>query len=158
LNETDTRRAMMSPTTLAAPGRPQGRGFVKVAVAGMLALGIAPVVSFFGISAWLDRDCQARTLAQGESGPALVWTIERQICPGGVPVVNVLVAPRGKTLALAGSFTGTSLPLRVIPANVGHAVVLAGADGGEASVMRLPLKATGRPSMPLVVADGVAKR
>jgi hypothetical protein len=140
------------------PARPTTSGdrLVRTAIIALVGMCTAPVVGFFVISAWLDAGCTRQVLATGESGPTLVWQLEHETC-GGAPITNLLIGPRGKTLALGASFTGLPAPVGVAMEQGTHWVELVDRDGRPARRLALPLKPTGRPASPLVVADGVPK-
>jgi hypothetical protein len=139
----------------ARPGK-GGDRFVRTAIFAMVGMCAVPVAGFFLISVWLDAGCTRQVLATGESGPTLVWQIEHETC-GGAPITNLLIGPRGKTLALGASFTGMPTPAGVTMDQGAHWVGLVDRDGRPAGRLALPLKMTGRPASPLVVANGVPK-
>lgn len=126
-------------------------------VAGiLLVMGIVPVVGMVLISNYLGRDCTTITAKQGTATVSFVWRIETERCGNGPVVTNVLVAPRGKSLALAASATGSPLPARVSRTDDGTTLVLlSGPAKDGASARMLPLKGSGRPARPLVLIDGV---
>lgn len=125
------------------------------AVAMLLALCIAPVAAMVVITSMLGRDCRVLTSSEGEARPNLLWRIEVQRCGTGPQITNVLVAPRGKSFALAASARGVPTPVGVERSDDGRAwLVLDGRSSDGATERALPLKATGRPSQPLVLVDG----
>ena len=128
-------------------------------MSALLALCIVPVVALLGIGAYLGRDCVTLATFEGKASTTLAWRIEQERCGDGPLVTNVLVAPAGKTMALAASSTGTPAPVGVARYDDGTTTLLlaaAASDGATARV--LPLKTTGRPAQPLVLRDGLAKR
>lgn len=128
-------------------------------MAALLVLCIAPIVALFSVGAWLGRDCVLQGRSEGDAGANFVWRIETERCGQGPLVTNVLVAPRGKTLALAASSTGHPKPVGVHRGADGVAFVLLESEAGSAPrAVMLPLKVSGRPSTPLVLADGLVKR
>lgn len=128
-------------------------------MAALLVMCIAPVVALFTIGAILDRNCIIESRVDGEAGVNMVWRIETQRCGDGPRVSNVLLAPRGKTLALAASSTGVPRPIAVDRTADGAAMLRLEAEaGGAPQAIMLPLKSTGRPAKPLVLANGLPKR
>lgn len=126
-----------------------------LAVAMLLALCIAPIAGMIGISAMLERDCRLLNAREGEALPNLLWRIEVQRCGTGPEITNVLVAPRGKSFALAASAKGSPTPVGVERSEDGKAwVVLDGPSRDGSRERNLALKATGRPAEPLVLVDG----
>lgn len=135
------------------------RRFPVLGIAVLLALCIAPIVALFSVGAWLERDCATKSTTSGEAGPNFVWRIDVEQCGKGPLVTNVLVAPHGKTLALAASSVGNPRPTGVQRSADGTTfVVLEGGSGNAPTAVLLPLKASGRPATPLVLADGRPKR
>lgn len=139
--------------------RPRRGMFPVLGISVLLALCIAPIIALFSVGAWLGRDCVTLNQAEGEAGPSFVWRIETEKCGNGPLVTNVLVAPRGKTLALAASSTGKPRPIGVRREPDGSAFVLLESDGTTvANPVMLPLKVSGRPATPLVLANGLPKK
>lgn len=127
----------------------------KGAIIALLALCIAPIVALFSVGAWLGRDCVTQGRSSGDAGPNFVWRIETEQCGNGPVVTNVLVAPRGKTLALAASSTGQPRPISVHREADGRTfVILEGSTKKPSQAVVLPLKVSGRPATPLVLANG----
>ncbi len=136
-----------------------GRRIPWIAVGLLLALCIAPIAAMIVIGSMLGRDCQVLSASEGEARPNLLWRIEVQRCGTGPQITNVLVAPRGKSLALAASARGAPTPVSVGRSEDGTAWIVldhASSDGSKERV--LPLKATGRPAQPLVLVDGTPVR
>lgn len=145
------------PTPNTAPMRPHA-SFPTMAVVGLLALGIVPVLSLFVIDKVLDRGCTVSDRIDGEAGPTMLWRIETQRCGDGPVVTNVLLAPRGKSFALVASSTGVPRPQSVHRAPDGSTLLVLERQGAkEADVHVLMLKSTGRPAQPLVLANGRPK-
>ena len=133
--------------------------FPRFAIGALLFLCVAPVAALFAISAYLDRGCTVAKRIDGDAGPSMVWRIETQQCGGGPIVTNVLVAPRGKTLALAATSTGAPRPSGVTREPTGSAFLHFEAVGDQPPLsIMLPLKATGRPAQSLVIAEGRLRR
>lgn len=145
------------PTSLPAPTSHRGK-FPLAALAILLALCTAPIVALFSVGAILDRNCRIESQQDGEAGRNMIWRIEVQRCGDGPLVSNVLLAPRGKTLGLVASSTGSPRPVAVDQASDGTTMLRLEAVAGAAprSIM-LPLNATGRPAKLLVLADGLPK-
>lgn len=146
------------PTNLPSRARRHG-AFPWVALTALFVMCTVPVVALFTIGAVLDRNCQIISRVDGDAGTNMVWRIETQRCGDGPLVSNVLLAPRGKTLALAASSTGAPRPIAVDRTADGVTTLRLEAEpGGKSQAIILPLKATGRPAKPLVLANGQPKR
>lgn len=134
--------------------------FPWIPVAVLLGLCIVPVAALLSVGAILGRDCVVERATEGVAGRSMVWRIEQQRCGNGPLVTNVLLAPRGKTLALVASSTGSPQPIGVERADDGVTTLLLEGTGGAGSIgaaIVLPLKSTGRPAKPLVLANGRPK-
>lgn len=132
---------------------------IWLAIAVMLFLGVAPVIGMIVITAMLGRDCSVLSTTEGEARPNLLWRIEVQQCGSGPAITNVLIAPRGKSFALAVSARGQPTPIGVERSEDGRAWVMFDRKSADGSMSRmLPLKATGRPAQPLVLFNGDAVR
>ena len=143
----------------STPARRPARRFPLAIVGVLLLFGITPVVGMIVITRVLDRGCSILDAGEGEAVPNLLWRIEREQCGTGPGVWNVLVAPRGKTMALAASLTGSPHPQEVTRTPEGIvSLVLDGAASDGTRVRLLPLKGTGRPARPLVLRDGMPVR
>lgn len=138
------------------PSQPRQRSHLpKGAMIALFALCIAPIIALFSVGAWLGRDCVTKGSSSGDAGPNFVWRIETEQCGKGPVVTNVLVAPRGKTLALAASSTGQPRPISVHREADGKTfVLLEGNSEKPSAAVMLPLKVSGRPATPLILANG----
>lgn len=136
-------------------GHVSAPGFPRLAVSVLLVLCAAPLAVMFGLEAVLSRDCTIERARDGDAGGNLVWRIESTRCGDGPVVHNVLVGPRGKSLALVASVTGEPRPVEVQRDGGGVTrLLLDGETPGGGHDFLLALKATGRPAKPLVVRDG----
>jgi len=136
----------------------RSRIFPLVAGGILLVLCTIPVIALLTLGQFLDRGCRVENTRSGEAGSVMVWRIETVRCGQGPAVTNVLLAPRGKSMVLVASATGTPLPAAVMRSEDGvTSIVLDGATRDGVTSRTLALKATGRPATPLVLADGRPK-
>ncbi len=136
-------------------GRISAPGFPRLAISVLLVLCVSPLAVMLGLEAVLSRDCDIERARDGDAGGNLMWRIESTRCGDGPVVDNVLVGPRGKSLALVASVTGEPRPVAVQRDGDGATrLLLDGATPGGGHDFLLALKASGRPAKPLVVRDG----